>query len=165
MTGTEQKYYALQIMRLNDVVKDRGGVPVLLSCFGRSWGNMGGVGCPCIGFNSSCAVWPCVPCIRAFDGPLIIPYRNNSSGVYGRSMRSVYALLCYGPIGAFMLFRRSGCMVRFFGVVWLFLGVLCTVSNCPVFGSNTAFNVAVWLSVRRLGAFSVCLCIRVLVTV
>ena len=48
-------------------------------------------------------LWPCVPCIRAFDGPLIIPYGNNSSGVYGPFMRSVYALLCYGPIGAFMV--------------------------------------------------------------
>ena len=92
----------------------------------------------CMGFNSPCAVWPCVPCIRAFKRSITTLYRLISSGVYGPFMRSVYALLCYGPIGAFMLFRRSGCM-----------------------SSNTAFNAALWLSVRRLVAFIGCLCISV----
>lgn len=35
-------------------------------------------------------LWPCMPCIRPFDGPLIIPYSYNSSGFTGAFMRSVW---------------------------------------------------------------------------
>lgn len=41
-------------------------------------------------------------------------------------------------------------MVQIFGVVWLFLGVLCTVSNCPVLGSIAAL----------CGCFAVCMAFR-----
>ena len=84
MTGTEQKYYALLIMRFNDVVKDRGGVPVLLSCFGRSWGIMCGVSCPCMGFNSSCAFYGLVCLVYGlFIGSLTTLYRITLPALFG----------------------------------------------------------------------------------
>lgn len=87
-------------------------------------------------------LWPCMPCIRPFDGPLIIPYSYNSSGFTGAFMRSVWLYLLWSHRGVYALqaFRLH-------------------------MSSNTAFNTAVWLSVRRLVAFSVCLCISVWVTV
>ena len=51
----KRKCFVLLITRLNDSVKDRGLVPVLLSWFRRSWGNMCGVMLYCMGFNSLCA--------------------------------------------------------------------------------------------------------------
>ena len=83
MTDTEQKYYALLIMRFNDVYRIGAAFRSFCRALGVPGGSCTAVCCLVWGSIPHALLWPCVPCIRAFDGPLIIPYRNNSSGVYG----------------------------------------------------------------------------------